>query len=46
VAPDLGYLVFGSTLTAALAGIWIFYYRRKRKDRVEGPKYEMLKDDD
>ena len=43
---ELAYAVFGGTLCVALAGIAIFYYRRGRKDRVEGPKYRMLEDDD
>ena len=46
MAPGLAYLVFGLPLCAALAGIALFYYRRHRKDRVEAPKYEMLKDDE
>lgn len=46
MGPDTAYLVFGLTLCVALAAIAIFYYRRGRKDRVEGPKYRMLEDDD
>jgi LPXTG-motif cell wall-anchored protein len=45
-SADLAYLVFGLTLCVALAGIALFYFRRRRKDRVEAPKYEMLKDDE
>lgn len=45
-AFDLAYFVLGLTLCVALAGIAIFTYRRHRKDRVEAPKYEMLKDDE
>jgi hypothetical protein len=46
MGPDVAYFVFGATLCAALAAIAIFYYRRHRKERVEGPKYKMLDDDD
>jgi len=42
------WLFFGFTtvLTVVLAGIMIYYFRRKRKDRVESPKYRMMDDDD
>ena len=43
---DLAYLVFGATLTVALAAIAVFYYRAHRKDRVEAPKYKMLEDEE
>jgi len=43
---DLAYLVFGATLSVALAVIALFYFRRHRKDRVEAPKHRMLEDDD
>jgi cbb3-type cytochrome oxidase subunit 3 len=46
MAPELAYLVFGLTLCVALAGIAVFAYRRHRRDRIEAPKYEMLKDDE
>jgi hypothetical protein len=46
VGPDVAYLVLGATLCAALAAIAIFYFRRHRKERVEGPKYKMLDDDE
>ena len=46
MSGDVAYTVFGGTLCALLATIAIFYYRRGRKDRVEGPKYKMLEDDD
>jgi LPXTG-motif cell wall-anchored protein len=45
MGTDVAYLVFGGTLCLLLAGIAVFYYRRGRKDRVEGPKYKMLDDD-
>lgn len=43
---ELAYLLFGATLCVALAWIAIHYFRRHRKDRVEGPKFKMLDDDD
>jgi hypothetical protein len=46
MTPDVAYLVLGATLTAALAVIAAFYFRRQRKERVEAPKYRMLEDDD
>ena len=46
MGSDVLYAVFGGTLTFLLAAIILFYYRRHRKDRVEGPKYKMLEDDD
>lgn len=45
MAPDTFYLIFGLTLAATLAGIWIFLYSRKRRDQVEQAKYKMLDDD-
>jgi LPXTG-motif cell wall-anchored protein len=46
MGTDLAYTIFGATLCAALAAIAFFYFRRHRKDEVEGPKYRMLEDDD
>ncbi len=46
MGTDVAYFVFGATLCVALAAIAVFYFRRHRKDRVEGPKYRMLEDDD
>ncbi len=46
MSGDVAYLLFGGTLCALLAAIAVFYYRRGREDRVEGPKYTMLEDDD
>lgn len=46
MGSDLPYLIFGGTLCAALVAIAVFYYRGHRKDRIEGPKYRMLEDDD
>jgi hypothetical protein len=46
MASEVAYLIFGGTLCVALALVGIYYFRRQRKDRVEGPKYRMLEDDD
>ena len=46
MSGDVAYAIFGGTLCVLLAAIAVFYYRRGRKDRVEGPKYKMLEDDD
>ena len=46
MTPQLAMLVFGATLCLALAGIAVFYYARRRKDRGEVAKYKMLEDDD
>ncbi len=46
MASDLAYLVFGGTLCLALAALSVFYFRRHRKEQVEGPKYRMMEDDD
>ncbi|MBI5419062.1 MAG: CcoQ/FixQ family Cbb3-type cytochrome c oxidase assembly chaperone [Deltaproteobacteria bacterium] len=40
------YLLFTVALGAVFAGIVVFYFDRRRRDRVEAPKYRMLKDDD
>jgi len=39
------YLVFTLLLAGILVGIMIYYFRRKRKQHVEEPKYRMLDDD-
>jgi hypothetical protein len=46
MSADHAYLVFGLTLCAALAWIWIHCYRRERQDRIEEPKYKMLEDEE
>jgi LPXTG-motif cell wall-anchored protein len=43
--PDTAYLIFGLTLCAALVGIWLVLYSRKRRDAGEQAKYKMLDDD-
>ena len=41
------WLYFGFTvlLTVVLIGIAVYYFRDKRKKKVEEPKYRMLDDD-
>ncbi len=41
------WLYFGFTLllSGVLLGIMIYYFRGKRKHKVEAPKYRMLDDD-
>ena len=45
MSPELFYLLVGATLVAALIGIWVFLYSRKRRDSGERAKYKMLDDD-
>lgn len=44
-AQAIVYLLFTLALSAVFAGIVIHTYARKRRDRVEAPKYRMLLDD-
>jgi len=44
-AQAAAYLVTGLVLVAALAAIAAHTYSKKRRDRVEQPKYKMLDDD-
>jgi hypothetical protein len=46
MVSEVASLVFGGTLCVALAALTLHYFRRHRKERVEGPKYRMLEDDD
>jgi hypothetical protein len=46
MGSELAYLIFGGTLCVALAALSVFYFRRHRREQVEGPKYRMLEDDD
>jgi cbb3-type cytochrome oxidase subunit 3 len=39
------YLLFTVTLCAVFAGIVVYYFGRRRRERVEAPKYRMLEDD-
>jgi cbb3-type cytochrome oxidase subunit 3 len=41
----LAYLFFTLLLAGIFAGIIAYYFNRKRRDRVEAPKYRMLDDD-
>ena len=39
------YFGFTALLAGVLLGIMIHFFRSKRKDRVESPKYRMLDED-
>ena len=39
------YLGFTALLSVVLAAIMVYFFRNKRKDRVESPKYRMMDDD-
>jgi hypothetical protein len=39
------YFGFTTALVVVLAGIMIYFFRGKRKDKVEAPKYKMMEDD-
>ncbi len=39
------YAAFAFLLGGAFVGIVVHYYDRRRKDRVEAPKYRMLDDE-
>jgi cbb3-type cytochrome oxidase subunit 3 len=39
------YFGFTALLSIILIGIMIYFFRSKRKDRVESPKYKMMDDD-
>jgi len=41
----LAYLSFTLLLAGIFAGIIAYYFNRKRRDRVEAPKYRMLDDE-
>ena len=41
----VAYLLFTLALSAIFAGIVIYYFGGKRRNRVEAPKYRMLQDD-
>ncbi|MBS1128699.1 MAG: hypothetical protein H6Q96_1079 [Nitrospirae bacterium] len=40
------YFGFTALLTAVLAGLMVYLFRSKRKEKVEAPKYRMLEDED
>lgn len=42
----LTYFVFGLTLVILFGVIIVYYYSRKRHDKVERAKYRMLDDED
>ncbi|MEK6698636.1 MAG: cbb3-type cytochrome c oxidase subunit 3 [Nitrospirota bacterium] len=39
------YLGFTALLAVVLAGIMVYYFRSRRKEKVESPKYRMMDDD-
>ena len=45
-SDGIAYIAFGLALVVTLGVIVLFYYSRKRKKRVEEPKYRMLDDED
>jgi len=42
---SITYLLFGFSLVGIFAGIIIYYFSRRRKNKVEEPKYRMLDED-
>ncbi len=42
----MSFLLYGILLTAVFAGLIIYYFSSKRKDKVEEAKYRMLEDDE
>jgi cbb3-type cytochrome oxidase subunit 3 len=40
------YFGFTALLAVVLVGIMIYLFRKKRKERIESPKYRMLDDED
>ncbi len=40
------YFLFTALLAGVMVGIIVYCYGRRRKDRMEAPKYRMLADDD
>ncbi len=43
---DWVYLAFGLLLCAAMVGVIVHYFSRKRKAHVEEAKYKMMDDDE
>jgi hypothetical protein len=46
MSGELAYGIFGVTLCVALVVVALFAYSRRRRERVEAPKYKMLEDED
>ena len=44
--PSIAYITFGITLVSIFAVIIVYYYSKKRHNKVEEPKYTMLDDED
>lgn len=42
----VAYIAFGITLVVLFGVIIGYYYSKKRHEKVEGPKYTMLDDED
>jgi cbb3-type cytochrome oxidase subunit 3 len=40
------YFGFTAILSIILISIMVYFFRNKRKDKVEAPKYRMLEDDE
>ncbi len=39
------YFGFTALLAVVLAGITVYYFRSRRKEKVESPKYRMMDED-
>jgi cbb3-type cytochrome oxidase subunit 3 len=39
------YFGFTALLVVVLAGIMVYYFRSRRKEKVESPKYRMMEED-
>jgi cbb3-type cytochrome oxidase subunit 3 len=46
IGTPLSFLLYGICLVAVFAGIIIYNYSKKNKDKIEQAKYSMLEDDD
>jgi cbb3-type cytochrome oxidase subunit 3 len=45
IGSGWAYLLFTGALGAVFVGIVVYYFGRRRRERVEAPKYRMLEDD-
>ncbi len=43
---EILHILYGLLLVVVFIGIIIYFYLPKMKDHVEGPKYQMLEDDE
>ncbi|MGD9808652.1 MAG: cbb3-type cytochrome c oxidase subunit 3 [Deferribacterales bacterium] len=46
IGSPLTFLAYGICLVLIFAGIIIYNYSKKNKDKIEQAKYDMLDDDD